>query len=208
MWRTKLNNIFKINLFISKYLAFSTPLSIGYVIWFISLTSNGKIYEVPDTVLWNILSYQMLIWFVLLIYFIVSLVFWGQFREKILTTATFSKERDERESFISGRASKATFYSTLAILIFFFFLSGFHIQLYRLPKEEGIFGKKMSLSIGYSIDFLKTDKPKLINFDEANSEKVFVMEGVPFTQGSLLLFIMLYHLTSYHLFTRKRFEEI
>ena len=212
MWRMKLNNkldkLLKVNLFISKYLAFSIPFIIWFVVWFFNVAESGKVYVEPQNFLWEILGWNMLFWFVLLIYFILSLVLWGEFREQILTAITFSKERDERESFISGRASKATFYSTLAILILFFFLSGFHIQIYRIPMEEGMFGKKMSLSIGYSIDFVKSDKNKILKFDESRHEKVLEMDGIPFTQGSLLLFIMLYHLASYHLFTRKRFEEI
>jgi hypothetical protein len=204
----KLEKLLKVNLWISKYIAFSIPFVIWIVTWSINLTSSGEKYVEPKTFLWEILSWNFIAWFVLLVYFIISLVFWGKFREAILTALTFSKERDERESFISGRASKATFYSTLSILILFFFLSGLHLHIYRKPKEEAVDGKRGSITIGYSFNFVNSAKKDLQVFDNSKNEKILVIDGIPFTQESLILFLILYHIASYHIFTRKRFEEV
>lgn len=199
--------LLKVNLWISKYLVFSIPFVIWIVTWAVNLTSNGEKYVEPKTILWEVLSWNFILWFFLLVYSVISLVFWGKFREEILTSLTFSKERDERESFISGRASKATFYSTLAILILFFFLSGLHLHIYRKPKEEAIDGKRGTLTIGYSFNFVNSAAKKDIEvFDNAKNEKILVIDGLPFTQESLLLFLILYHVASYHIFTRRRLE--
>lgn len=204
----KLEKLLKINLWISKYLVLSIPFVVWIVSWAINLTSNGEKYVEPKTFLWEILSWNFIVWFVLLVYLIFSLVFWGKFRETILTSLTFSKERDERESFISGRASKATFYSTLSILILLFFLSGLHLHIYRKPKEEAIDGKRGTITIGYSFSFVNAAKKDLEVFDNSKNEKILVIDGIPFTQEALILFLILYHIASYHIFTRKRLEEI
>lgn len=204
----KLEKLLKVNLWISKYLVFSIPFVIWIVTWAINLTSNGEKYIEPKTFLWEILSWNFIVWFFLLVYFIISLVFWGKFRETILTALTFSKERDERESFISGRASKATFYSTLSILILLFFLSGLHLHIYKKPKEEAVDGKRGTITIGYSFNFVNSAKKDLEVFDNSKNEKILVIDGIPFTQETLILFLILYHIASYHIFTRKRLEEV
>lgn len=204
----KLEKLLKINLWISKYLVLSIPFVVWIVSWAINLTSNGEKYVEPKTFLWEILSWNFIVWFVLLVYLIFSLVFWGKFRETILTSLTFSKERDERESFISGRASKATFYSTLSIIILLFFLSGLHLHIYRKPKEEAIDGKRGTITIGYSFNFVNSAKKDIEVFDNSKNEKILVIDGIPFTQEALILFLILYHIASYHIFTRKRLEEI
>lgn len=203
----KLEKLLKVNLWISKYLVFSIPFVIWIVTWAINLTSNGEKYIEPKTFLWEILSWNFMVWFCMLVYFIISLVFWGKFRETILTALTFSKERDERESFISGRASKATFYSTLSILILLFFLSGLHLHIYRKPKEEAVDGKRGTITIGYSFNFVNGAKKDYEVFDNSKNEKILVIDGIPFTQETLILFLILYHIASYHIFTRKRLEE-
>jgi len=204
----KLEKLLKVNLWISKYLLFSLPFVVWVVAWAITLTNNGQKYIEPKTFLWEILSWHFIAWFVLLVYSILSLVFWSPFRERILTLLTFSKVRDERETYISGQASKATFYSTLAILILFFFLSGLQLLIYKKPKEEAIDGKRGTLTIGYSFNFVNSDAKKDIEvFDNSKNEKILVIDGIPFTQETLLLFLMIYHISSYHIFSRKRFVE-
>lgn len=203
----KLEKLLKANLWIGKYLIVSIPFVIWVVTWALQLASTGNYVE-PKTFLWEVLSWNFLVWFVLLVYFIFSLVAWGKFRERVLMALTFSKERDERESYISGRASKATFYSTLSILILFFFFSGLHLNIYRKPKEEVIDGKRGTITISYSFSFVNSAKKDVELMDNSKNEKIFALDGIPFTQESLLLFLILYHVTSYHIFSRKRAIEI
>lgn len=197
----------RVNMWISKYLLIAIPFVVAVVIWALSAPNVEREVHGVTKVLWDILSWNFLAWFVLLVHFIISLVFWSTFREKILTMLTLSKERDERESFISGRASKATFYSTLAILILLFFLSGLHLYVYKKPKAEAIDGKRGTITIGYNFSFVNSDK-KSVDVEGINkNEKIIAFDGVPFTQESLLLFLILYHIASYHVFTRRRLRD-
>ena len=196
--------LLKINMWISKYLLVAMPFIIATVIWAYSTPNDGLDLH---GFLWEILSWNFIAWFVLLVYFIMSLVFWGTFREEILTILTLSKERDERESFISGKASKATFYSTLSVLILLFFLSGLHIHVNKKPKEEVVDGKHGTITIAYKFKFINSAISN-VQLDEGHKGNVLALDGIPFTQESLLLFLILYHITSYHLFTRRRWGDV
>ena len=199
--------LLKVNMFISKYLLFALPIVVGTFIWALSVLDGGDELAGVRSILWDIFGWHFIIWFVLLVYFIFSLIFFGEFREKILTLITFSKERDERESFISGRASKATFFSTLAILIFLFFIAGLNVHIYKKPKEEANHGM---IAIEYKFGFINSvKKDSNIGKDKDNSknENIFTMNGIPFTQESIFLFLIIYHIAGYHIFSRRRLKE-
>lgn len=203
---SKSEKFLRINMWISKYLLIALPFVIGTVVWAFYVTGGGNELHGSESLLWDIFGWHFIAWFVLLVYFVVSLVFWGTFREKILATLTRSEERDERESYISGRASKATFYSTLAVLILLFFVSGLHIHIYKKPQEEAIDGKRGTISIGYKFEFINSAKKNADEIPNKN-ENIFTLDGIPFTQESILLFLILFHTTSYHVFTRRRLDN-
>lgn len=192
----------KANMLISKYLLFSFPIVVVTIIWALSVTHGGNGFIGLQKIIWEIVSWHFLLWFALLVYFFMSLAFWGEFREKVLSILTLSKERDERETYISGRAGKATFYSTLSVLILFFFLSGLHVNIYRKPKEEAVDGKRGNITIGYRFQFVNSVKTESAETVPAKAEKIFVMNGIPFTQEALFLFLICYHVASFHIFTR------
>lgn len=206
--KNKAEMLMKINMWISKYLLIAFPFVVAVIIWALMIPSIDREANGLEKILWEVLSWNFLTWFTLLVYFILTLVFWSPFREKILTVITYSKERDERESYISGRASKATFYSTLAVLIFLFFLSGLNVHIYRKPKEEAIDGKRGAITIGYNFGLMNTDKKNAEAKFHGKNEVILEFNGLPFTQESLLLFLVLYHVASYHIFTRRRQEDI
>lgn len=196
----------KINMWISKYLIISLPFVVPVVIWALSVPGGGSELHGLKSFLWEIFSWHFMIWFILLVNFVLSLVFWGAFREKILTILTFSKERDERESLISGRASKSTFYSTLSVLILLLFFSGLHIYIYKKPKEEVIDGKRGMIKISYNFEFVNSAKKNIEN-DESKNENILKLDGIPFTQESLILFLILFHIINYQIFSKKHLRE-
>ena len=208
--KNKSENFLKVNMWITKYLLFALPFIIAVVVWSLSVKFGGSEFHGLKSFLWESLSWNFMVWFVLLVYFVLLLSFSREFREKILTSITFSSERDERESYLSGRASRATFYSTLSVLILLFFLSGLHLHIYKRPKEEAIDGKRGMLTVGYYFDFVNSAKKIDIENDQkknAKNEEILVFNGIPFTQESILLFLILYHVSSYHIFSRKRIVE-
>jgi hypothetical protein len=75
-------------------------------------------------------------WLTFSIYLSVRLMVSSSFREKVLSKLTFIRERDEREALLTGKATKATFLASIAVLFFLFFLSCFQVSIYRLPPEK------------------------------------------------------------------------
>jgi hypothetical protein len=87
--------------------------------------------------LYNFSGLILAAWMTLAIYLSVRLVVSGAFRDKVLAKLTFIRERDERKVVLAGKAAKATFLTSLAILIFFFCLSCFQVSIYRVsPKRS------------------------------------------------------------------------
>ena len=194
----------KVNLFISKYLLYALPVAIVTVVWSLYMPKGGnELVEGFKAILWDILGYHFIIWFLLLIYFLLTLFIYVPFRERILTILTFSKERDERESYISGRASKATFYSTLGALILLFFLSGLNINIHKKAKDEVPEGKNRgSITIAYQFEFISTEK-KI----EQEKGTIIKYSGIPLSQESIILFLIMYHIASYHIFSRLKLKR-
>jgi hypothetical protein len=84
------------------------------------------------------------------IYLGVRLILSGPFRDSVLARLTFIRERDEREALLTGRATKTTLMTSLAILIFLFCLSCFQVSFFKLPPEKALDGKTRGFSLGSS----------------------------------------------------------
>ena len=197
------NRLFKINLLISKYLLFSFPLIVVTTIWALITYGDGSDLQGKfQSVLWEILGWHFIIWFVSLLYFLSLLILSTVFREYILAKITRSEERDERETYISGRASKATFLLTLAIMIIFFFLSGVQLRLHNPSAEQRLAGAKGTISIGYKLELVdETAK------EQTPQEGTLIhFKGIPLSKEAIIIILLLVHVGGYHFFARKRFR--
>ena len=133
------------------------------------------------------------------------MLFFSQFRTRILTSLTGTKERDEREVFISGMASKGTFLATLSLLIFLLFLSGFHYKIshkIKDPGENSTNSYTRTSSIGYNFEFFEKEDKKILTKDKPQSHIYF--EGLPLSKQGILLLLIIFHLGSYHLLRRQQ----
>ena len=89
----------KFNRVISKYLLFSFPAVIGIVLWG-NLQSQAAIQGfLPAVILREILSLNIILWFIMLTYFVIALVISSELRNAFIKKVLRIKERDERESF-------------------------------------------------------------------------------------------------------------
>lgn len=193
----------KLNRWVCRYLLYTLPLVIGTIICYLHFGEDVNRFVGFANVLWEVSGWHFIIWFLFLVYTAFSLLFFQDFRERALSRLTFSGERDERESFISGRASKATFYSTLAVLILLFFLSGLDIQIYKKTGSEVLDGKSGVVSLGFGFRLFDTSHTD-DEIKENQIVSIINMEGIPFTKESLFLFLILYHTGSYHFFNKRR----
>ncbi len=192
----------KFNRYIAQYLLYALPAVVVCIVW-TSFQSQSEILAMENAVLsfiWNVLSWNLILWFALLIYFLFALVFSRRFRELLLKRLACVRERDEREEQITGWASKAAFLSTLALLILLLFASVIDIRVTRLPAGQEIDGKSRTLSIGLGFQALDLSGREVAGEDGT----IFSIHDLPLSKEGIVLAIILWQLGSYHYFARRR----
>lgn len=180
----------KFNRIISKYLLFSFPAVIGIIIWGNVQTQAEISGFFPAVVLREILSLNVLLWFILLTYFVIALVISSELRNRLLKKILRVKERDERESYIVGNAARFTFFSTLAVLICLLFFSIIDVRFNNIPEEKQINGKKHEISLSLHSNL----------FDEkieSDDKSTFSVKAIPFSKETILMFLIIFHSASF-----------
>lgn len=175
----------KFNRIISKYLLFSFPAVIGIVIWGNLQSQAASAGFLPAVILKEILSLNIILWFIMLTYFVIALVISSELRNAFIKKVLRIKERDERESYITANAARFTFFSTLAVMICLLFFSIIDVSLTKAPEEKQIDGKKHELSLGFKCElFDKNYQPE---------ERVVSIRAVPFSKETILIFLIIVH---------------
>lgn len=194
----------KFNKIVLKYLGIGGVLSIGVLLWSLvvyMITGNSPTGYYQNSFvqfIWDAAGIHLMFWVSALLYFLLLLLVSSKAREATLVKVAGIKERDEREELIVGRASKSSYLSTFALLIALFLLSGLHINVSKLPKGMEVNGKKHSLSMG--LKYSLTPEAPVVRKD---SLSIIGYHGVPLSGSAIILFVLLWHLSSYHFFARR-----
>lgn len=141
-------------------------------------------------------------WMTLSLYLSVRLMVSGPFRDQVLAKLTFIRERDEREAILTGKATRTTFLTSLAILIFLFCLSCFHVSIYRLTPERAVDGKTGIVSLGLGFNFLEhsnQDKP----IETIEKKDLFSYTGLPVSSTTVILMLIVWQIISYNYSMRR-----
>jgi hypothetical protein len=147
--------------------------------------------------IYNFAGLVFALWMLLSIYLSVRLMFSGSFRNKVLARLTFIRESDEREVMLTGKATKTTFLTSLAILIFLFCLSCFQISIYRVPPEKAVDGKTGVVTLGFGFNLLAGSKPAPP--DEAlQKTDILSYTGLPVSSTAVILLIIIWQIISYN----------
>lgn len=150
--------------------------------------------------LWEALSWNLMLWFAVLVLFLILLIALPEAREITLKRLANLKERDEREQYITGKASRTAYISTLSVLVFFLFFSIFSLNIYRLPESEAINGKAGTVAIGLQFNLL--DKPH-VETNQATGQVIFESKEIPLSKTGILLVLILWQLAAFN-FTARR----
>lgn len=145
------------------------------------------------------------LWMTLSLYLSVRLMVSEPFRDQVLARLTFIRERDEREAILTGKATRKTFLTSLAILIFLFCLSCFQVSIYRLPPERAVDGKTgiISLGLGFNLlDHSKQDRPR----DTIEKKDIFSYTGLPVSSTTVILMLIVWQIISYN-YSMRRFTK-
>lgn len=184
----------KIIRFIHAYLILGFPFIIIGIIW--KQTPQLNIFL---KVIYELISWNFMVWFLTLILFLIMLIVMPKIREKTIQRLANIRERDEREEYITGKASRATYISSLSLLIFLFFFSIFSVSIYSVPESKAINGKHRFASIGLGFSIL--EKPKVKSTQERTI--IFVSDKISFSKSSIILLLLCWQLIVFNFIARK-----
>ncbi len=143
------------------------------------------------------------IWMTLSIVLSIRLMVSGPFRDQVLSRFTFIRERDEREVMLTGKATKTTFLTTLAILMFLFCLSCFQVSIYRVPPEKAVDGKTGFVTLGLTCNLLENSKQVGAHNDEFLKQNIFTYSGLPISSSAIILGLLIWQICSYNITMRR-----
>lgn len=192
----------KVIRFIQSYLVIGLPFVVVCAAWETvhPSISTGLFDSFLEKTLWQVLSINLMIWFITVITFLIILVIVPAIREKTLRRLANLKERDEREEYITGKASRATYISTLSIMIFFLFFSMFSVSVTKLPEDQAVAGHRTTVSIGMGFSLLtKSNEEKV-----SQGKVLFDSKNISLSSTSILLVIIMWQLLSFNLVARKQ----
>lgn len=184
------------------YLLYALPFVLVCAGWSAVKTEKEVLSEatIASRILWEILSWNLITWFVVLILFLVMLVVFPLAREKTLKRLANLKERDEREQYITGKAARTAYIATLSLLILLLFFSVFSLNIYHKPEAQAINGKTGTIAIGMQFKFL--DSPAVVS--EQKTEKViFESRDIPLSKSAILLLLIIWQLGAFNYSARK-----
>jgi hypothetical protein len=190
--------------YIQNYLICALPFVIGCMLWETIQPDIqfGKYSSIMAKILWELLSWNLMLWFVFLVLFLISLVTITSVRKKTLRRLANLHERDEREQYITGKAARATYISTLSFLILFLFLSMVSLRISDVPKDQVVNGHHKQVNIGIHFNFLEKDMGKMIN--QTPEEKVlFDSNNMKLSTSTVLLFLLCWQILIFNLTARK-----
>jgi len=153
--------------------------------------------------LYNSFGLFLALWIALAVCLSVRLILSCSFREKVLTKLTFMKERDEREVALTGKASRATFLMSIAVLVFLFFLSCFQVSFFRVPPEKAIEGKTGRVTLGFQLNLLEKAKEREAAFP-AQRTNIFSYTGLPISGTGIIILLIAWQIGLYNYTIRRQ----
>lgn len=192
-----------INHWIQRYLMLVWPVVLVTMIWG-SIQSDSEIRSTSPFVikmLWEVMSWSLILWFVCLILFMIFLVFRKETQESTIKLIAGIKERDEREQVIMGMAARRSFVATTALIIVLLFVSCFTLNVAKLSNQT-MDGKKSSLTIGFH--FTATEKKPTLSSD---GHVVFEHHDLPLSKSAILLLVLIWQMAAFRINAKKALAE-
>lgn len=124
-------------------------------------------------------------------------------REAVLMKITFIRERDEREAILTGKATKATFLMSLAVLIFLFCLSCIQVSVYRVPPDRAVHGKTGMVTLGLGFSVLDTTERRIPEGDVPRQQDIFSYSNLPLSSSAVILLMILWQIIFYNFSIRR-----
>jgi hypothetical protein len=144
------------------------------------------------------------VWMALALYLSIRLIFSNELRSNVLARMSLFKERDERESAVTAAATRNSFLTTLAVLIFLLCLSLFQVAVYKLPPEQALNGKTGTISLGLYFSPINSTE---IGTEKSSKLDYFRYTGLPFSNSAVTLIIIIWLIGSFNYFARRELNK-
>jgi len=196
----------KIARFIHNYLLIGLPFVITCMIWEtiepeIEFGNNAAFLT---KILWELLSYNLMLWFVTLILFLICLVMIPDIREKTLRRLANLRERDEREQYITGIASRAAYISTLSMMILFLFFSMFSLRITTIPNNQTMSDRHhLRAGIGLHFSLLNKDRAEVVGSKNPEGKVIFDSSDISLSTSATMLLLLGWQLLAFNYAARK-----
>ncbi len=155
-----------------------------------------------SNILNNAFGLMFAFWIGLALYLCFRLMVSESFREQVLARITFIRERDERESQLTGKAAKTTFLMSLAILIFLLCLSCLQVSVYRVPGDKAIHGKTGMVTLGLGFNVFEDEGKKNPGL-AVQRQNIFSYTGLPISSSAVILLLIVWQILSYNCSMRR-----
>jgi hypothetical protein len=140
-----------------------------------------------------------LVWILCTLYFLFSIIINKKLRENIFTRLAGIKERDEREEVVVGRAMKSSFLFMLGLLVCLLVFSTTRTDRnITLTTPDSVYD---SFTLGH-LEF-KGEPIRKYETEVKGEVHNYETYDIPLSKTSLILFMILAQLFSYHFFARK-----
>lgn len=189
------------------YLLYGFLLVIVLFIW-----SAGIAYFSPLSVITNsnfiirilheLLSYNLMLWFLTLVLYMFFLIVIPSVRDKTLRRLANLQERDEREEYITGKAARASYIATLSLTLFFLFFSLININLSTLSKSDP---QKPRHAVGIGIYYSFFSKPVIEKPSDVQANTIFDSREFSLSSSTLLIIFLGCQLFVFNLVARREY---
>ena len=195
----------KIDNILTKYFVYALPL--------LGLTFGLGLWKDPDLLsrsegfirhLWDFLGWIVIFWILISLYIFIKMVISSKFRDLTLKKFIGLKERDERESIITGDAAKLSLISTSALSVLLLFMSIMTVNIGKYPEKElFVNDKKHFITIGLN-PLLENNnqKPKT-----AQGIEIFSYSGLPLPMSIVIFLILGWQLITFRYIVKKGLKE-
>ena len=159
-------------------------------------------YGVFINTLIQISGIQIAIWTLIAWLFSITMFFSKNNREIVLKKLSGIKERDEREVQVVGKALRASYLTTMTILLFLFLISLFHVAIAIESFDHVEPGKPpgyYSLGFQFDSDFLD---PDAVITQKEGYDHYLELNGIPVTTPNVILILLVWQIVSFRVVFR------
>lgn len=196
----------KFNQHLIKFVKYYSPIvivAITMTIFGFSSESNDKSLT---SYLFNIAGWIGMAWCLAVVYLFFSIALNENLKNSFVRWLAGIRENDERETYLTGVASKKTFITVTSILVLLLFLSMLQVSIYRPKEEKQTSDSNGQIAIGMGLPLLSNTKT-LPASNEQNRAYIVNYQGIPLTSGATLLLIIVLQLGAFYYYSRRENQE-